>query len=144
MCLVALELQTMIKQGCLKLTITVMIMSNSQDNWKSPETQLGQLFAEVLTWGEPVSLARGVNQPRLVDDEMKQILLDTIELHPTFTPLQLKFEMQSQLPHKSHVSPTTIARCLVGNLIVTIRLEALLMNETATLQMTGGTSMRHG
>ena len=54
---------------------------------------------------------------------MKQVLLDTIEFHPTFTLLQLKSELQSQLPHKPHVSPTTIARCLVDNLIVMKRLE---------------------
>ena len=92
---------------------------NNGDDYVQLARQLGiarntacAIIRRVLTRGEPVSLARGDNRPCLIGDEMKQILLDTIEIHPTFTLLQLKSEIQSQLPHKPHVSPTTIARCL--------------------------------
>ena len=70
---------------------------NNGDDYVELARQLGiarntawAIIRRVLTRGEPVSLARGGNPPRLIDDEMKQILLDTIELHPTFTLLQLK------------------------------------------------------
>ena len=70
-----------------------------------------------------ISIPRGGRKPLSIDEEMKAVLIESVEQHPSFNLIQLKSELEARLPHKNRVSTTTIARCLTSQLIVLKQIE---------------------
>lgn len=70
-----------------------------------------------------VTLPRGGRRRVKVDDDIRRCLAHIVEEHPIFTLLQLKAELEAQLPTKPLISTSTIARCLEGQLIVMKKIE---------------------
>lgn len=70
-----------------------------------------------------VVVPRGGRRRVKIDDDIQRCLCDVVGEHPTFTLLQLKAELEVQLPLKPHISTSTIARCLEGQLIVMKKME---------------------
>ena len=70
-----------------------------------------------------VTLPRGGRRRVKVDDDIRRCLAHIVEENPIFTLLQLKAELEAQLPTKPLISTSTIARCLEGQLIVMKKIE---------------------
>ena len=70
-----------------------------------------------------VALPRGGRRRVIIDDEIRATLVAIVEEHPTYTLVQLNAELRARLPHKRHISTTSVARCLMNSLIVIKKVE---------------------
>ena len=64
-----------------------------------------------------VARRRGGIRNQKVDQEMIQHLVHTVEEHCEYTLDQLNNSLRVSLPNKPHISPSTVSKCLHGQLI---------------------------
>lgn len=65
-----------------------------------------------------VALPRGGRRHHKIHDEdIRNVLVEIVEEHATYTLEQIKMELQQRLPHKPVLSVSSVARCLTGQLI---------------------------
>lgn len=70
-----------------------------------------------------VALPRGGPRNRKVDDEMRNACVAIVDNHPEYTLVQIKRELEVELPNKPRVCINTISNILDGQLITTKKLE---------------------
>lgn len=93
------------------------------DNLGIKENTARQIVRRANNRDGVVAIERGGRRQAKMDNQIVELLVRTVEHHPSFTLAQLNQVVRTTFPNKPHMSNTTISRGLSGALIVMKQLE---------------------